>query len=77
MAAEFDENIVRGCETDEGMIHDDQIVAIEILLDRRFAELAQRSPVPVDAKPGMKCLVLGCTLYQRGVTSRMIPGKSF
>jgi len=40
IATEVDESIVRGCETDEGMIHDYQIIPIEILLDRGFAEFA-------------------------------------
>jgi len=39
------------------MIHDNEIVPIEILLDRGLAEFAQRPAVPVDAKTRMKRFV--------------------
>jgi len=38
--AEVDESIMRGRETDEGMIHDYQIVPIEILFDRGLSKFA-------------------------------------
>jgi hypothetical protein len=77
MAAEFDENIVRCRKTDEGMVHDDQVVAIEILLDRGLAEFSKSPPIPLKTNPRMKRFVFGRTFYQRGITARMIPGKSF
>jgi hypothetical protein len=57
--AKLDQYVMGSCKTDERMIHDDQIVAIEILLDWSLAEFAQRSPVPLDSESRMKLSVFG------------------
>ena len=47
---EIHEHIVRGGIANEGMIDDDQIVAIDVLLDRGFAEFAKCAAIPVRSR---------------------------
>src|ERR1700752_3607665 len=62
-------------ETDERVIHDEEVVAIQILLEGSFAKLAQSSPVPLDSNLGILFLVFGNSSEQRGITTGMIPGE--
>src|SRR5258708_20023003 len=64
-------------ETEKWMIDDEQIITIQILLDGRFAKLAQSSPVPLDFDFSMLCFVFGNACKQRGITTRVIPGEPF
>src|SRR5258708_40085152 len=64
-------------ETNERVIHDEEIVTIQILFDGSFAKLAQSSPVPPDFNFGILCFVFGNASEQRGVTTGMIPGEPF
>src|SRR5258707_10046629 len=64
-------------ETNERVIHDEEIVTIQILFDGSFAKLAQSSPVPLNFNFGILCFVFGNASEQRGVTTGMIPGEPF
>src|SRR5258708_1487740 len=64
-------------EAEEWMIHDEEIVTIQILLDGSFAKLAQGSSVPPDRDFGMLCIVFGNPSVQGGVATGMIPGEPF
>src|SRR5260370_38253408 len=64
-------------EADERVIHDEEIVTIQILLDGSFAKFAESSPVPLDFNFGILCFVFGNASEQRGVTTGMIPGEPF
>jgi hypothetical protein len=64
-------------EADERVIHDEEIVTIQILLDGSFAKLPQSSPIPLDFNFGILCFVFGDASQQRGITTGMVPGKPF
>ncbi len=62
-------------KADERVIHDEEIVTIQILLDGSFAKLAQSSPVPLDFNFGILLFVFGNSSEQGGITTGMIPGE--
>src|ERR1700682_760978 len=64
-------------EADEWMIHDEEIVTIQILLHGGFAKFAQSSSVPRDLDFGMLCFVFGNSSEQGGITTGMIPSEPF
>ena len=71
------QHIVGGGKSYERMIHDNQIVAIEILFNRGFAEFTQSAAIPMDLSSGMGILVLRSAFQQRSVATRVVPGQSF
>ena len=63
-------------KSDKGMIHNDQVVAIDVLLDGRFAELPQGSSIPMDVHSRVIFFVFAGSPDQRPVPAWMVPGKS-
>src|SRR5579864_1088735 len=68
---------MRRSETDKRVIHNDEVVAIQILLDGSLTKLPQSSPVPVDLYFGILFFIFGNSSEQRGIATRMIPGEPF
>jgi hypothetical protein len=66
---------VRGGESDERMIHDEQIVALDILLYRSLAKLAQAPPIPLNADSGLLLFILAGAFDQGSVSTGMVPRK--
>src|SRR4029077_18815533 len=68
---------VSGGESDERVIHDEEIVTIQILLDWGFTKLPQGSPVPMNFEFRMLFFVFGNASEQGSVATRMIPRQPF
>src|SRR4029077_15144557 len=68
---------MRRSETDKRVIDNDEVVAIQILLDGSLTKLPQSSPVPVDLYFGVLFFIFGNSSEQRGIATRMIPGEPF
>ena len=64
-------------KADERMIHDEEIVTSQILLDGSLAKLTQSSAVPLDFNFGILLFVFGNSSEQGGITAGMIPGEPF
>jgi hypothetical protein len=74
-SSQIDENSVRRGESDEWMIHDKQVVTIDILLYRSFAKLAQAPPVPLNADSEVLLFIFGSSFDQGSVSPWMVPRK--
>ena len=68
---------MRGSKADEGVVHDEEIVTMQVLFDGSFAKFAQAAAVPLDFNFGMLSFVVENASEQWGVAARMIPSESF
>jgi len=67
---------MRGGKAGEWMIHDEQVVTLDVLLYRSFAKFAQAPPVPLNANFRMLPSVFGSSSDQGSVSAGMIPGDT-
>src|SRR5580704_13555844 len=64
-------------EANKRVIHDEEIVTIQILLKGSFAKFAQGSPVPLDFNFWIFPFIFGNSSEQGGITAGMIPSEPF
>src|SRR5437868_2806743 len=62
--------------SDERRIHDEQSVTVHIVLDGSFHELTECATVPANLQTRIALLVFQCSVYQRTISARMVPGES-
>ena len=67
---------MRGGKPGEWMIHDEQVITLDVSLYRSLAKFAQAPPVPLNANFRMLPFVFGSASDQGSVSAGIIPGET-
>ncbi len=73
---QVDQHLVSSGISDERMVHDEQVIAIDVLFNRGFAKLTQRATIPANGQAGIALLIFRRSIHQRSIPAGMIPGQS-